>query len=68
MLTEFQKLMEHQHLHSLSRLSRPTHQRQQIRPKVSIKFDVADTLEATTSGGACILYLNPPVQTVNIHR
>ena len=37
-------------------------------PKVSIKFDVADTLEATTSGGACILYLNPPVQTVNIHR
>ena len=37
-------------------------------PKVSIKFDVADTLEATTSGGACVLYLNPPVQTVNIHR
>ena len=37
-------------------------------PKVSIKFDVADTLEATTSGGACVLYLNPPVQTVNILR
>jgi hypothetical protein len=35
-------------------------------PKVSIKFDVADTLEATTGGGLCILYLNPPVQTVTI--
>ncbi len=37
-------------------------------PKVLIKFDVADTLEATTSGGACIIYLNPPVQTVTISK
>ena len=35
-------------------------------PKVSIKFDVADTLEATTGGGLCILYLLPPAQTVTI--
>ena len=37
-------------------------------PKVSIKFDVKDTLVATTSGGACIIYLDPPKQTVNIFK
>ena len=35
-------------------------------PKILIKFDVANTLVATTGGGNCIMYLEPPVQTVTI--
>ena len=60
-------LMAHQHLHSTVAIVSP-YTPKASDTKVSIKFDVAGTLEATTSGGACILYLNPPVQTVNIHR
>ena len=37
-------------------------------PKILIKFDVANTLVATTGGGNCIMYLEPPVQTVTISK
>ena len=37
-------------------------------PKILIKFDVANTLVATTSGSTCIMYLEPPVQTVTITK
>ena len=37
-------------------------------PKILIKFDVANTLVATTGGGNCIIYLEPPVQTVTISK
>jgi len=31
-------------------------------------FNVADTLVATESGGTCVMYLEPPVQSVTISR
>ena len=37
-------------------------------PKILIKFDVANTLVATTGGGLCVIYVDPPVQTVTIMR
>ena len=35
-------------------------------PQIRMSFNVADTLVATESGGTCVLYLDPPVQTVTI--
>ena len=37
-------------------------------PKILIKFDVADTLIATLGGGLCVIYVDPPVQTVTIMK
>ena len=37
-------------------------------PKIRMAFDVADTLVATESGGTCVMYLNPPTQSVTISR
>jgi len=35
-------------------------------PNIKMSFDVTDTLTATESGGTCVIYLEPPVQTVTI--
>ena len=37
-------------------------------PKILIKFNVADTLIAVLGSGLCVIYVNPPVQTVTIMR
>jgi len=37
-------------------------------PKIRMAFNVADTLTATESGGTCVMYLTPPIQTVTISR
>ena len=37
-------------------------------PKIRMTFNVADTLVATESGGTCVMYLEPPVQSVTISR
>ena len=37
-------------------------------PKIRMTFDVADTLTATESGGTCVMYLTPPIQSVTISR
>jgi len=37
-------------------------------PKILIKFNVADTLIAVLGGGLCVIYVDPPVQTVTIMR
>ena len=37
-------------------------------PKITMTFNVADTLVATESGGTCVMYLEPPVQSVTISR
>ena len=37
-------------------------------PKIRMAFNVANTLVATESGGTCVMYLEPPVQTVTISR
>ena len=37
-------------------------------PTIRMSFDVADTLEATESGGTCTMYLTSPTQSVTISR
>lgn len=37
-------------------------------PKILIKFNVADTLIAILGSGLCVIYVDPPVQTVTIMR
>lgn len=37
-------------------------------PKILIKFNVADTLIAVLGSGLCVIYVDPPVQTVTIMR
>ena len=37
-------------------------------PTIRMAFNVADTLTATESGGTCVMYLTPPIQTVTISR
>ena len=37
-------------------------------PIIKMSFDVADTLEATESGGTCTMYLTSPTQSVTISR
>ena len=37
-------------------------------PKILIKFNVADTLIAVLGGGLCVIYVDPPVQTVTITK
>mgnify|MGYP001201960505 CR=1 FL=1 len=35
-------------------------------PNIRMSFDVANSLTATESGGTCVMYLDPPVQSVTI--